>query len=94
MQIVLKGFYLSDLTEGSGSYLFDKAWRGEPLNLHRTESWPHQGKPPPGMWDTWKIHLKKHFLQRGRRLKTNLGAWKEWDPSWQWYSTPRDNSLF
>jgi hypothetical protein len=58
------------------------------------ESWPQQGKPPPGMWDTWRVHLMKYFLQQGRRLKTNLGVWKEWDPLWPRYFSPKDNSLF
>jgi len=92
--LFLKAFFLSDLTDGSGSYLLDEAWKGEPLNLHRMESWPQQGKPPPGMWDTWRVHLMKYFLQQGRRLKTNLGVWKEWDPLWPRYFSPKDNSLF
>ena len=93
-RLYLKAFFLSDLTEGLGSSLLDEAWRGKPINLHRMESWPQQGKPSAGMWDAWRLHLQKHFLQRGHRLKNNLGTWMEWDYSWPWYFSPEDNSLY
>jgi hypothetical protein len=93
-QLYLRAFLLSDITDGSGKYILQEAWQGNPLNLHRVESWPDQGKPSPTMWQTWRSHLAKKFLSRGRRLRHSLGHWKHFDTTWPWYISLSDNRLY
>jgi len=78
----LKALFLSDI---DGKTLLDEAWLGKPLNLHRADSWPYQGKPPHSAWETWRRYLMKLFLHRGRCLKNPVGAWIHVDPEWPCY---------
>jgi hypothetical protein len=92
--LYLRAFFLSDITDGSGKYILQEAWQGNPLNLHRVESWPNQGEPSPTMWQTWRSHLAKKILSRGRRLCHPLGHWKNFDNTWLWYISLSDNRLY
>jgi hypothetical protein len=74
-RLFLKVFWVSDITDGSGLYLLDEAWRGQPLHSHRIPSWPRQGKPTTPDWEIWRRYLSKGLLGRGRRLKHPLGSW-------------------
>jgi hypothetical protein len=74
-RLFLKAFWLSDIVDGTGNFLRDEAWIGQPINLHRESSWPRQGKPGPKDWVWWRSFLSKGILSRGRRLKYSLGLW-------------------
>lgn len=94
-RLYLQAYFLSDLVDGSGSYLLDDAWHGHLQEVpHKTDSWPKQGKPPMKDWLIWQFFLKRCFLGRGRKFKNTLGSWTQMDENWPWYYSPLENNLY
>lgn len=46
-QLYFQAYFISDLVDGSVTYLLDDAWHGHLQEVpYKTDSWPKQGKPP------------------------------------------------
>jgi hypothetical protein len=93
-RLYLRAFYLSDIVNGNGSLIESDSWNGRICNIHRQQSWPNQGKPPPSAWELWRTYIRKCFLGRGLRLYHTLGTWRQQDSSWPWYYAPASNRLY
>jgi hypothetical protein len=92
-RLFLKAFWLSDIVDGSGVFLRDEAWTGQPLNMHRESSWPRQGKPGPTDWALWREFLSKGILGRGGRLKYSMGLWHAESDN-PWYYCKNEDALY
>jgi hypothetical protein len=92
--LYLKVCLLSEIATGTGDAILEDAWAGiyEPQE-HKDKSWPAFPKPPPSAWSIWRLWVTKAFLSRGRKLRTPLGQWLQWDDEWKWYYTD-DGSLY
>jgi hypothetical protein len=68
-RLFLRAFHLSDIVDGSGCYILDDAWLGQPKhNAHCINTWPNQGPPTRTDWVLWQCMVKRCFLGRGMKL--------------------------
>jgi hypothetical protein len=93
-RIFLKVTRLSEITTGDGDAISEEAWLGQStLPKHNDNAWPNYPKPPHTSWTIWQKCIFRAFIRRGRKLRTALGKWLDWDTNWQWYMT-KDGSLY
>ena len=94
-RLFLRAFHLSDIVDGSGSYILDDAWLGRPNhNAHRIDTWPNQGPLTKNDWVLWQCMVKRCFLGRGMKLQSPLGPWLSLDHRWPWYYSTYDECLY
>jgi hypothetical protein len=76
-RLYLQAYYVSDLASASGQRLSYHAWEGCRRTSGHTSrfNWPTQGMPSKHSWDIWRKFLKAAVLQRGLKLKKDLGPW-------------------
>jgi hypothetical protein len=85
-RLFLKAMYLSDIVDGSGSYILEEAWQPRTQRVtYRDDSWPNQGLPNSSAWILWRKYLKIAFISRDLRLCQPLGTWIGPDNDWPWY---------
>ena len=90
-RLYLRAWFVSDITDGSGSFILHEAWTGEnQLHSHRQHYWPNQGKPSKEHWDIWRRYLGRYFTRRGRHLRVALGMWQSVEEDWEWYFSIQD----
>jgi hypothetical protein len=92
--LYLRAYYVSDISDGSGTQMNDDAWVGKRSATTRAHSWPSQGQPTRLDWETWRKFLRLALLSRGRRLKTPLGPWIRVDRSQPWFLDPQFDRLY
>jgi len=93
--LFLKAFYLSDITDGSGTQVLDEAWTGHhSLNQHKSSSWLKTGKPLTSNWIKWQSFITCQFLGRGRKLKSPLGRWIKAPTHWEWFFNTVEQRLW
>ncbi len=94
-RLFLQAYYLSDLTDGSGTYITDEVWNGRNTALNtRQKSWPSQGHPTRSAWEYWRKFLKLCFFGRGLKITEPLGSWLYPDEHWMWYFAPSDIQFY
>jgi hypothetical protein len=94
-RIFLKVCWLSEIATGDGTYLTEDAWNvimGERSN-HIVLAWPQNPRPSATAREIWRKWITKAYLGRGRRLRSPLGDWLQWDNKWKWYAS-EEGDLF
>jgi hypothetical protein len=85
-RLFLKAMYLSDIVDGSGSYILEEAWHPmTQMITYRDDSWPNQGFPILSAWTLWCQYLKISFISRGVHLRQPFGTWKGLNNNWPCY---------
>jgi hypothetical protein len=94
-RLYLQAFFISDIADGSGTYIMEDAWHGRKIDtVFKNKLWPQQGNPKRSDWSIWREKLKLQLLVRGLRLKSNLGDWFGFNSNWPWYFSPADGNLY
>jgi hypothetical protein len=94
-QLFLCAYYISDITSGDGNKIMEEAWAGRPnVNINRDDTWPRPPRPSKADWNCWQLHISETVFSRGRSLNCPLGPWVKFDPSWIWYFSSAEQSLW
>jgi hypothetical protein len=97
-RMFLHSVTLSDLCTVDGSALSTAAWHGHRISTTCSEyRWPRvQLSLPSRYWSLWQTALRRSFLAPGSSmaLRTPMGRWSRFPPTWQWFYSPSENRLY
>ena len=88
---------ISDITEGTGSIVTEKAFMGERDNDRKSKwNWPTVPTPLPSEWNKWRGALDLTYLRPDSRfLRRPLEAWiSQPHQEWTWFTCPTDQLLY
>ncbi len=78
-RLYLYSFYLSDILNGSGSFITDDEWLGRPLyNKLLLELWPKHAPPTRNDWFVWSRYLTKCSFSMVEDCHSHWGNGHQW----------------
>ena len=98
-RIYLQVTTLSDIVDGTGKFIDEKAWRGE-RDKYRTATYryPTQQRPDGNAWRAYRKLLLRHCIENSvnRRMTSTLGEWLCNAPSQQWryHFSPSNHKIY
>jgi len=95
-RIYLQVWSLSDIVDGNGTRITDKAFAGyRDSSRTSTLTWNDRKRPHYVCWLEWRKYLTKTFTTNDRTLRRPLGPWiRPSHQKWEWFYSANEGYLY